>query len=265
MPFARANRIILHYDVTGSGEPLLLIPGLGANLLGWDHQIPVLAQHFQVIAFDSRGADHWAAAPRPYSTQQLAGDVVALLDHLGVERAHVVGYCVGGMIAQELAIASPERIDRLALVSTFARPRRSVFDPWLTLQEEAVERGISLEGFAIGLLPWLFTSTSLTRPDLVERLIGRITANLYRASRQGLLGQTTAIRAHDTLDRLGQITAPTLVLVGAEDILTPVHYAQELAERIPGAQLQIIGRGGHGMVTEYFEEVNEALLAFLES
>src|SRR3712207_194537 len=140
MSIARINGIDLYYEETGSGPPLLLIAGLGGNTLGWVMLLPALAQHFRVIAFDNRGAGRSSAPPGPYTTRQMADDAAALLAHLGIERAHVLGLSLGGMIAQELALAHAERVDRLVLYATYARPRPAIHDRWLKNWVEASER-----------------------------------------------------------------------------------------------------------------------------
>ncbi len=133
MPLVQVNGIerFYFYQETGNGEPLLLINGIGADSLKWDPLLPALAARFRVITSDNRGAGRSAAPPGPYTTRQMADDAAALLAHLGVARAHVVGSSMGGMIAQELALAYPERVDRLVLLATYARLRPGVHDPWL--------------------------------------------------------------------------------------------------------------------------------------
>src|SRR3954470_2981688 len=115
MPSVLFNELELYYEETGSGPPLLLIAGLSGNTLGWSMLQPVLAEHFRVIAFDNRGAGRSSAPPGPYTTAQMAQDAVALLDYFDIDRAHIIGQSMGGMIAQELALAHPERVDRLVL------------------------------------------------------------------------------------------------------------------------------------------------------
>jgi pimeloyl-ACP methyl ester carboxylesterase len=198
MPTVRAGEIDLFYEQHGAGPDLVLVMGLGAHLGAWAQQTPAFAKQFRVTVFDNRGAGRSSAPDEVYSIAQMADDTVALLDALTIDRAHVVGASMGGMIAQELAISHPGRVDRVVLACT-----------------------------------------------------------AYRR-------QQTAVMAHDTVDRLDRITAPTLVLVGAEDILTPVDESVELAKRIPGAHLRILPRGGHAFFAEYPAEVNNAVLDFLK-
>src|SRR5215211_420992 len=142
MPLASVNGLDLYYEETGSGPPLLLIAGLSGNTLGWAMLQPTLAERFRVIAFDNRGAGRSSAPPGPYTTRRMADDAAALLDRLGVARAHVLGFSMGGMVAQELALHHPARVGRLVLYGTLARPRPAILDPWLTFVVQAAERGL---------------------------------------------------------------------------------------------------------------------------
>ena len=262
MPTAQINGITMYYEEQGSGEPLLLIMGLSGHTLFWMFQAPVLAQKYRVITFDNRGAGRTDAPAGDYSTRQMADDAAALLDHLGIERAAVVGWSMGGMIAQELALAHPQKVKRLVLLASL--PRAHAWGhPWLDFGEQAREKGLDPRGLTIWSLPWMYTPAFMTQLDMVQTALDRAALDPFPISAQGFAGQAAACRAHNTLDRLGQVGAPTLVLVGAEDILTPPYYSREMAERIPGARLQILERGGHGMAIEYPQAVNEALLTFL--
>jgi pimeloyl-ACP methyl ester carboxylesterase len=263
MPLAAVNGLNLYYEETGSGPPLLLIAGISSNTLGWAMLLPALSERFRVIAFDNRGAGRSSAPAGPYTTRQMADDAAALLEQLGIERAHVIGISMGGMNAQELALAHPERVDRLVLYATYARPRPAIHDPWFTNWVDAYERKFAAEQLAVMMLPWFLTPAFMAQPDHVEAAIAEWVADPYPAPAHGVVAQAAACLSHDTLDRLGQVAAPTLVLVGAEDILTPVACAQELAESIPGAQLHVLERGGHTPDVEYPEAVAAAMLAFL--
>jgi 3-oxoadipate enol-lactonase len=264
MPHARVNGIGLYYEDAGDGPPLLLIMGRNLSARAWAALLPALTPHHRVVSFDNRGCGRSDAPPGPYTTRLLADDVAALLDHLAIPRAHVAGVSLGGMVAQELALAHPRRVDCLALISTLARMREAIFGPWLTyFQQQAYAPGLDPAGRALWALPWAFTPAFLQQPALVEAALHNLASPPDRAPEHGSAAQDAAARAHDTRDRLRLIAAPTLVLVGAEDILTPPYYAEELAAGIPGARLQVLARGGHGMVAEYPGDVAAALLAFL--
>jgi len=251
------NGIDLYYEERGSGPPLLNIPPLSST----GFTIPALEPHFRFITFDNRGAGRSAVPPGPYTTRLMADDAAALLDHLGIERAHILGFSLGGMIAQELAINYPERVDHLVINGAYARPNLAVVDPWLTLWDQAYEKQIDPVAFNLWLLGWLLTPAFMSQPDLVAAALEG--EDPYPASAEGIAAQTAAIRTHDTLDRLGQISAPTLLLFGAQDIVTPLVYADELAAGIPGAKLQVLDPGGHSVLFEFEDAANQALLEFL--
>jgi 3-oxoadipate enol-lactonase len=251
------NGIDLYYEETGSGPPLLNIPPLSST----GFTLPALEPHFRIITFDNRGAGRSSAPPGPYTTRLMADDAAALLDYLGIERAHVFGFSLGGMIAQELALNYPERVDHLVLNGAYARPNLAVLDPWLTMWDQAYAQQIDLVAFNLWLLGWLLTPAFMSQPELVAAALEG--EDPYPATAQGIAGQTAAGRTHDTLERLSQISAPTLVLVGAQDIVTPVVYSEELAEGIPGATLQVLDPGGHSVLFEYEDAANAALLDFL--
>jgi 3-oxoadipate enol-lactonase len=262
MAKATVNGIELYYEVHGSGEPLLLIMGLSGHTMAWLFQTSALAQHYQVIVFDNRGAGQSEAPEGPYSIRQMAEDAAGLLDHLGIARAKVVGWSMGGMIAQELALNYPEKVERLVLMASVAHvPETS--RPWLTFGEQARAQELDPRGLVLWSLPWMFTAAFMTQPEMVEAALNQSALDPFPITAQGFSGQAAACRAHNALDRLDTIATPTLVLVGAEDILTPPAYSREMAERIPGARLQILERCGHGMPIEFPQVVNAALLAFL--
>jgi pimeloyl-ACP methyl ester carboxylesterase len=262
MPLAQIDAGDLYYEVIGEGPPLLLIAGFSGNTTSWLPVQPALAEHFTLIMFDNRGAGRSCVPPGPYTTAQMADDALALLDHLDVERAHILGNSMGGMIAQELALRQPERVYRLVLNVTAARPT-PVLTRFLEANIWAIEHGMPPEDRMFWVLPWMASPVIMTAHERVMQTLAVRLANPYPAPDAGLIAQAQAIMAHDALSRVGQITAPTLVLAAAEDILTPVDGARELAEAIPGAHLHILPRGSHVTAAEYPGEVSAALLEFL--
>ena len=262
MPLAQIDAGDLYYEVIGEGPPLLLIAGFSGNTTSWLPVQPALAEHFTLIMFDNRGAGRSCVPPGPYTTAQMAGDALALLDHLDVERAHILGNSMGGMIAQEFALQQPERVDRLVLNVTAARPT-PVLIRFLEANIWAIEHGMPPADRMFWVLPWMASPAIMTAHERVVQTLAVRLANPYPAPDAGLIAQAQAIMAHDALSRVGQITAPTLVLAAAEDILTPVDGARELAEAIPGAHLHILPKGSHVTAAEYPGEVSAALLEFL--
>ncbi len=262
MPLAQIDAGDLYYEVAGEGPPLLLIAGFSGNTTGWLPVQPALAEHFTLIMFDNRGAGRSFVPPGPYTTARMADDALALLDHLGVDRAHVLGSSMGGMIAQELALRHPERVGKLLLNVTAGRPS-PVLTRFLEANIWAIEHGMPPEDRMFWVLPWMASPAIMTRHERVVQTLAVRQANPWPAPDAGLIAQAQAIMAHDALARVEQITAPTLVLSAAEDILTPAALGQELAEAIPGAQFHLLPQGSHVTAAEYPAEVSAAMLAFL--
>lgn len=241
MPTAQLNGIDVYYEEAGSGPPLLLLNHEGGTTLDWTSLLPSLTGRFRVISFDARGSMRTSAPPGPYTTQQLAEDAVAMLDHLGAARAHVVGLSLGGMIAQELALAYPERVERLVLVATHARPASpALWDAWTTFFVQVQERGLDRPGLVLWFLAWMFSPAFMAQQEQVMQAVTQWQDDPLQAPAHGRAAQGVAARNHDALERLPLIAAPTLVVVGDQDILTPPANARELADGIPGARLQVL-------------------------
>ena len=261
MPRLRCNGVELRVEEIGSGPPLLLIMGLGASLETWVAQREAFARRYRVILFDNRGAGESESPPPPWSVPDMAADAVGVLDALGVERAHVLGVSMGGMIAQEMAIGWPERVDRLIVGVSFARPdplRRAflLFRRWARLQ------GADLVQEGVANLPWLVSPRVLNDPDRLEEILG-IVGTMPLMAADAYAHQIDAILEHDTLSRLDRVRAPTLVVAAAEDVLTPLMLSREIATAIPGARLIVLPRGNHAVQIEDPEAFNAAVLEFL--
>jgi 3-oxoadipate enol-lactonase len=264
MPHVKVGDIQMHYVEAGEGEPVVLVMGLGGDHLAWGFQVPFLATSYRVIAFDNRGAGQTDQPDTPYTIRGMARDTVGFLDALNIERAHVVGASMGGMIAQEIALNDPHRVRSLQLHCTLARPdayMRALVQAWRVVRSE-LSREASLRALAL----WFFAAeTWEARPDFVEMIIETSLTNPYPQSLPGFLRQTEAILGHDTLDRLTAIRCPTLVSVGEEDILVPPRFAREIAARIPGASLVSIPAAGHLYFMEAAEAFNAMCLGALRA
>lgn len=262
MTTLKANGIDIYYRQEGTGPDLLLIMGLGAHSGAWLLNAPALAKRFRVTTFDNRGTGRTSAPDEPYSIRGMAGDTAALMDGLGIARAHIVGASMGGMIAQELAINYPEKIDRLVIACSRAKAgelRKRIAIAQRALWEADIPRDV----MAAIQQPWGSTSAILQDEHLPMERLALAAKDPYPVQKHAYLRQLDATIAFDTTDRLGKITAPTLVLVGAEDILTPPFESAELARAIPGAEMRVLPRGGHGFAAEYPAEFNRAVAAFL--
>jgi pimeloyl-ACP methyl ester carboxylesterase len=273
VPFANTGEIELYYEESGSGDPLLLIMGLGADSNAWVRQRPALSRHHRTIVFDNRGVGRSAKPPGPYSIRQMADEAAGLLAHLGIERAHVVGVSMGGMIAQELALHHGPRVGALVLAVTYPEPD----DGAHALRDGAFQHFAGPNGTnghtaaALGgldpitlfqyMLPTVF-SERFIREELAT-LAGDLMQGLAGFSLDGILAQLGACLEHRTTDRLHQIDRPTLVLSGTDDRLIPPRHSERIAERIPGARLVRVEGGTHGINLEHPERFNDEVLRFL--
>lgn len=261
MPKTQVNGIDLFYSIQGTSEPLLLIAGFDSDSSSWSAIIPALVQQYQVILFDNRGVGQSSAPDSPYSIKQMAADAAALLDYLGVLKAHVAGHSMGGQIAQELALSHPEKVKGLLLLSSWAKGD-SKFQALIELFGELPSKLDSVL-YQKALLPWLFTEAFYSTPGAIEQLLDMLQKYPFLPTSHGLYHQSRAILNSDTLDRLADISHPTLVVVGKEDLVTPVKFSEQLAQGIPNAELVTLDRGGHAFVIESAETVAKEMLNFL--
>jgi pimeloyl-ACP methyl ester carboxylesterase len=263
MPSVKVNDIMVYYEVKGEGFPLVMIMGLGGNVDWWDPRMVLgLSKNFRMVMFDNRGAGRTDVSDREYTIGLFADDTAGLMDALGVSRAHVLGISMGGMIAQELVLNHPERVEKLVLCSTFCGGAKSVqADPEVLGTLTADLSGLSAEEVAKIIVPFCLTKDFIDdNPDFVERM----TRQILRApiSGKAFTRQLSAIMEFDTFDRLSQVRAPTLVLRGRRDILIPPENGSILAEAIPDARLVNLEKSAHGLA-EDMEEATKAITEFL--
>ena len=265
MPYALINKIRMHYEVYGHGDPVLMINGLSAPAVGWLLQVRDLAEKFQVVTLDNRGVGETDLPPDPvYTTPQMADDAAALLGHLKIKRAHVVGASMGGTIAQELALRHSRLVRSLTLACTWANADGRflhTIQSWMSLASRVPVE----ERYRHVLYPWLFTPAFLADKAKVETALQRALAYPHQTRAGAIERQGRGILDWNgtRVKRLGTIRVPTLVLVGADDILTPPTFSRALAKLIRGARLQILP-GGHAFFLEHAEQFNRALVAFLK-
>ncbi len=257
MPYADLNDVRLHYRLDGPEDApvLMLSNSLGTTLDMWAPQLPVLAQRFRVLRYDSRGHGGSQLTPGPYTINQLAGDAVGLLDALGIGRTHFCGLSLGGMVGQWLGVHAPERIDRLILCNTAAR----IGPPelWNT-RIEAVRQG-GMDAITEAVLGRWFTAGFLDNPAVAP-----LRTMLLAASAEGYMACCAAVRDMDQRDSIARISRPTLVIAGSHDLATPPADGRFLVERIAGAEyLQL--DAGHLSNVEQAERFTAAVLAFLVS
>jgi pimeloyl-ACP methyl ester carboxylesterase len=260
--FADANGARLYYEVYGEGEPLLLITGLGMNHLRWADEVPVYAPEFKVIVFDPRGTGQSSFPEGVELTMALmADDAAALLDALGVDAAHVYGSSLGGMVAQEMTLRHPEKVRSLILgATTPGGPHSIPSEDWAVA---ALAAGLTQGVTAPNFLEIFFSPGYLAEHRSEAIAWFERTAGGTPTPPQVYVAQMQAVAGHDTYDRLPSITAPTLVLDGADDPIFPAENARILAERIPGAELILLEGARHTFRLEKPAEADAAALDFL--
>jgi pimeloyl-ACP methyl ester carboxylesterase len=253
----------MYYEIHGSGEPVVLIHGLSMDSSTWFNQVPTLSQNYQVIVFDNRGVGQTDAPDEDYSTEMMADDTVALLKFLNVDSAHILGFSMGGMVAQIIALKYPELVKSLLLNATaaqFPAKAKHLVQTWLRMLNENVSLETRVrEGFL-----WVYTDDFFEDDETVMASVNLAIDHPYPLSNHGFAGQVSALMKHNTRSQISQILVPTLVLIGKDDVLIPIEFSEELAVRIPKAELVILERGGHNCWIEFPELFNQAVMQFLE-
>lgn len=223
----------------------MLIMGLGGHCLDWGETVPKrLAERYKVILFDNRGAGRSDQPPGPCSIEQMACDSVGLMDALGIDRAHIFGGSMGGMIALQLALDHRERINKLILGATSAGGKSRVFPPTEIQKYFYPRKDLSAHDYLLWTSKVCYPQEFIdAHPDIVEK---KIQANLrFPSTLQSYEAQLEAFMTFDVEGRLSTIQAPTMVIIGDQDVLTPPQNSLLMAGRIPGAQMRQIEGAGH--------------------
>ena len=261
----QTNGQVLYYEVHGEGPALILVMGIGYDSSLWTlAQVPALSPQFQVVLVDNRDAGRSSKASRPYSIADMADDLPGLLDALGIQRTHLLGLSMGGMIALEFALRHEDRLDRLVLAGTGGAPARSAVDP-IQIWNWVKENDATGKVFGGQQLASLFSTAFLRNHEAVKDTTALLASNPYPMSPGAYGRQANAYLQFDALSRLGAITAPTLVVVGEQDLLTPPWIAHEVADAIPGARFEVIRGDGssHVMPIERPDDFNRLVSDFL--
>ncbi|MCE2511624.1 MAG: alpha/beta fold hydrolase [Acidimicrobiia bacterium] len=248
----------VYYEVEGAGDPLLLIMGTSADHTTWAAQVEAYRDHYTVITYDARGTGQSTHPPdvENYSMRILADDAAALLDSLGVQRAHVSGLSLGSATAQEMAVNHPAKVATLQLHCTWGSS-----DEWFIRMIETLEVHILHDdpaGYIRAGLLWVASPTFINdQPDDVEAFErGFIVDNPHPPSKAGLLGHFHADKTHDALGRLGSIEVPTLITSGEVDWQVPTRYGLDVQRAIPGSTMHVF-RGPHSSHIAFHEMVDE--------
>ncbi|MGD2077478.1 MAG: alpha/beta fold hydrolase [Chloroflexota bacterium] len=267
MPFATVNNINLYYELHGSGDPLVLINGLGYDLWMWHKMVPGLAEHFQVVTFDNRGVGQSDKPAGPYTAQMLANDLARLLETLDIEQAAVMGHSMGGFVAQALVLSRPHLVSKLILSATnFGGPNHIPVTPealaiLMDTQADPVER--LRRGIVVSCAPGFAEA----RPEVIESWIAhRLETPLDPQGYQAQLAIGLALTTEEASfeSRLKNVQAPTLILFGEYDKVVPPGNAELLARDIKDSKTTILSGAGHFFPLEVPQAANEAIITFLE-
>ena len=263
MPKVKANGITLNYEQQGSGEPLILIPYLSADNACYAFQVPEYAKHFTCIAVDLRGAGESDKPDGEFSTELYADDIAALMDVLGIARAHVMGLSLGAAIGLWLAAKYPESVKTLSLHSAWHKTDpyiRTVLEDW---KVAARAIGSVPEMVIQTMFPWCFTpDLYATKYEQIEAFAAFVRSR-PALSVAGYIQQANAVIGHDVESGLAKITAPTQITFGRNDQITSLRFAEPLG-RIKNSELVIFESGSHAPIYECAEEFNQKTLAFLQ-
>lgn len=267
MPTLPRDGCTLHYDVEGSGPPVLLIQGCGVGGDGWRPQLDALKERYTVVSFDNRGYGRSAPA-RDITVEAMAADAFAVLDALGFAGAHLVGHSLGGVIAQQMALDAPSRVRSLSLLCTFGRGRDGArltpFLLWIALRLRIGPRPARRRAFLEMVIPdgALRTIDRDAEAARIGRLFGRDLAD----NPPIMMQQVRALGAHDISARLGELAAiPTLVISAEHDRIAPPSRGRALAAAIGSARYVELEGAGHGVTLQKADQINALLLEHLDA
>lgn len=258
--FARADGADIHYRVTGDGgQTLVLVNGVGDDLDGWANQVDdFVAADLRVVSFDNRGVGRSSQPPGPYTSRQMAADLKAVVTELGLTRFHLAGVSMGGVIAQEYAVAHPGDLATVVLANTFAVAdpfTRAAFETW-TMVAQTAGMPVMMHQQA----PWIYSPAFYEQyPERVAELIAGAQASTQPPA--AFAAQMVALTGHDCASRIGCVTTPALVIAAEDDIIIRPELSRRLFEALPNATWSLVP-GGHAAFWENPGPWNQAVIEF---
>jgi pimeloyl-ACP methyl ester carboxylesterase len=258
-----ANGVDLWFEQEGEGDDVLFISGLADEGACWVDQVGGLKDRYRLTTFDNRGVGRSSTPDGPFRISDFAADTAALMDTLGLGRVHVVGSSMGGAIAQELALAHPERVRSLVLNGTWCRGDRflhEIFRNWMW----SAEKADSIRDFLVTVNLWCF-APRIWNEGIMDGWIDEAQASPYAQSVDAFCRSAQALIDHDSADRVGAIDSPTLVTVGGLDLVLPARFSEDLTQRIPNSRLVVIPESGHQPFQEFPDDYNRLLSDFWQS
>ncbi len=264
MPTLNVNQIEIYYEIKGKGTPLTMIMGQGCSLRQWEWMSDVLSSSFKVITFDSRGAGKSGKPDMEYSTEMFAEDTFSLLEKIGVRKSHILGVSFGGMIAQRFALMFPEITDRLILGATM--PSYHLFPPSQKTVETLQASALVPIPKSIQIIMKLFYSKHFFQeePALAAKVKKIMVTEKEEQGIDIMYRQIGAGMKHDTSEEVRNIKAPTLVICGDEDLISPIRNSRFLTDQIPGSTLAVLSGGYHAFWIERADEACEIITNFLK-
>jgi len=268
LPTVQVNDIEIYYKVIGKGYPFILIRGLSSSLDSWpQYNIEQFSRFFKTILFDNRGAGRTSIPEGKYSSKLMASDTIGLMDALKIEDAYLLGYSMGGCIAQEIAINHPNRVSKLILASSWCGPSHGIVTP--VPEENPFPKMLPLikeenfEKMARILADALFSEDyKKNNPQIIENVVRNYMA--HPPSARGFEGQISYVETFDTYEKLSEINIPTLILHGSDDKILPAENSKVLAENIPFAEVYFFEKAGHGVIIQEQARWTQKVIEFLK-
>jgi 3-oxoadipate enol-lactonase len=265
VPKATVNGINMYYEIHGKGVPLVMIQGFAGNHQAWFFQTSVFKKYYKVVIFDNRGIGKTDKSSGPYTIKTMAEDVIALIDYLNIDKAHVLGLSLGGMVAQEIAISYPERVSKLVLGSTFAGREVNDVHPEM-MKALGIREGstnIDVKSIDFRKLMNFMVSSAFNKRLFRMVLVPLSKRSMKSIDVNGYLEQMAAVASYNTLDSLHLIKAPTLVITGTGDRIISPGASEVIASHIPNAKLVMVKGGSHAFFMEMRGRFNKEVLGFL--
>ncbi|MFW9940265.1 MAG: alpha/beta fold hydrolase [Candidatus Thorarchaeota archaeon] len=273
--FALVNGINICYEIYGDGEPVLLVHGFGAKKESWIAQTLPLAEHFKVIRFDNRGAGKSDRPDTPYTMEVFAEDIYALLDFLKIDRTHIIGWSLGGMIVQNFVLKYPKCVDKMVLINTnYGMPDESGPEAYKNMRLEGLKANkedpvkafwqSTRSGYYIKFRKQMEAEPNKKWYGLwsVDDLIQENITD--PPTEKDIIIQAKALATHNTYDRLHEINNKTLLITATHDRITPRSVMEEINEKIPKSTLKIIDKAGHDSPLSRAPEINQMIIEFLK-
>jgi 3-oxoadipate enol-lactonase len=263
MPKVKANGVEIYYEVHGKGAPLVLIPGFTMNHLAWAAVIPHLSKEFQIVLFDNRGAGKSDSPDTSYTIEEMAEDTLALLDKLRIEKAHFLGQSMGSIICQQIGSKAPERVEKMMLCGTFAKPKMTAKYAFQTIGR-LYQEGLPYDRVIELFFPLIFSDAFLSNKEKVETLKTMIRQDPCPMNLIGYRRQFEALEHFNSEMILPKISVPTLVLGYELDICTTLEAARHVADKIPKAKFKVMKGTGHNGFMERPDLFVEAVLDYFQ-